>query len=41
VIAWGGVTLWTSCLDVFQPDSATRLAYDWLKSDLQLIKWVP
>ncbi|MCK4548244.1 MAG: hypothetical protein KAW17_12485 [Candidatus Eisenbacteria sp.] len=30
---WGG-------LDVFQPDSATKIAYEWLVDDLRSVSWV-
>lgn len=36
---WCSYSFHNGILDVFHPDSATKMAYDWLKSDLRRIKW--
>ncbi len=37
---WIGVTLHKEGLDIFRPNSATELAYDWLWNDLEQVSWV-
>jgi len=40
IVEWYNYSYHQDNLDVFHPDSATKMAYGWLKSDLQRIKWL-
>jgi len=37
---WISATIHDQILDVFGPNSATELAYDWLRNDLKRVRWV-
>jgi len=40
IAEWCSYSFHNGILDVFHPDSATKMAYRWLKDDLQRIEWM-